>query len=297
MHERARIFGPGLMVASMGLYVANDALVKFLGTMGAALPLGQIVLWRGLFMLALLTGLIVLLPGHGPRALRWVFHRRVMARSAWDTLVTFAYLTALLHMPLANILAIMNLAPLVILLLAAWRLGERLRMADMLLVAAGLVGALIVVRPGPDGFNMWALLALAAMLASAMRDISTRYIPANAPSLTVVLSNMLLVQLGGLILLVVQPWQMPQGGQWGLLALAAVLLVGGVLALVMAVRIAPLKDTAPWRYAIIVWGVLAGWLVFGEHPDVLTLAGIGIILLSSLLATLRQSRKPLKDMQ
>ncbi len=279
--------GRVLMAASMAFYVANDSVMKLLGT---RLPIGQMLFVRGLFMIALLSALVLLWRGLGASALKWLAHRAVLVRSGWDTFVTFAYLTALMHMPIANILAIINLVPLFILPLAARRLGERFRLADMLAVAAGLSGALIVVRPGPEGFNAWSLLALLATLGIAARDVSTRAIPTDAPALVVTLANMLMVQFVALF------WWAAQGSapmtkaDWAALMLAAVLLSSAVLMLVLAVRAAPLPKTAPWRYSIIIWGVLAGWLVFGELPDALTLAGIGIILASSLYATLREVR-------
>ena len=294
MSANPHTLGPALMALSMALYVANDATVKFLGssvgdTLGGSLPLGAIIVWRGVFIITLLLVLILLLPGHGPRALRWTLRKPVLIRSAWDAAVTFCYLAALMHMPLANILAIMNLSPLLILPLAAWRLGEPLRAADMLAVLAGLIGAWLVVRPGPEGFNAFALLALAAATAAALRDISTRHIPADAPTLSVTLSNMLLVQAGGLLLWLTHPALPASTAQWGLLALAAMLLGGAIATLIASVRIAPLRISAPWRYSIIIWGVLAGWLVFGHVPDAFTMLGIGIILASSLHATLRRA--------
>ena len=282
------IAGRALMVGSMALYVANDTVMKLLG---ARLPLGQMLFVRGLFMIALLMALVLLWRGHGVTSLRWLAHRAVLVRSGWDTFVTFAYLTALMHMPIANILAIINLAPLFILPLAARRLGERFRAIDLLAVVAGLTGAWLVVRPGPGGFNSWALLAVLATLGIAARDIATRAIPLEAPALVVTLANILMVQVAS------AGWWLAQGSrpisatEVGMLALAAGLLAAAILALVLAVRAAPLPKTAPWRYSIIVWGVLAGWLAFGEWPDALTLLGIGIIIASSLYATLREARQ------
>ena len=283
-HSRAALLGPALMVVSMAFYVANDATVKLLGR---ALPLGQLVSVRGFMMIALLLALVLVLPGHGPRALKWLAHRSVLVRSGWDTFVTFTYLFALMHMPIANILAIMNLSPLVILPLAAWRLGERLKLADVMAVLAGLVGALLVVRPGPEGFNWWAVAAFLAMLGVAARDMSTRHIPAAAPSLVVALANICMVQVAALALWAIQGGERISPGQWAGLALAALFLSAALFTIVLAVRAAPLSITAPWRYSIIVWGVLAGWLAFGEWPDTLTLLGIAVIIASSLYATFR----------
>ncbi len=276
------------MALTMALYTANDALVKMLGE---SLPLGAIISLRGAMIMALILALILAVPGHGPASLRWLGNRAVLIRSAWDTAVTILYLTALLHMPIANILAIMNLSPLAIIPLAAWRLGEAVGPRRILAVMAGFTGALLVVRPGTEGFNIWALLAFLAMLGVAGRDISTRHIPANAPALVIALGNILMVQALGLLLWALAPagsW--PQPHQWLMLAGCALFLGAAYVLIIVVVRIAPVGKTAVWRYSIILWGVLAGWLAFGQIPDTCALAGIALILASSLYVSLRKAR-------
>ncbi len=286
--RHTHVLGSALMVLTMALYVANDSLVKLLGR---EMPLGAIISLRGMLILFLMLAMLFLLPGHGWRSLKWLREPSILVRSLWDTAVTFLYLFALLHMPIANILAIMNLSPLVIMPLAAWKLGERMGPRRILAVAAGFCGALLVVRPGPDGFDGWAVLAFLAMAGVAARDISTRSIPAGAPSLVVALANVLLVQVAGLGLWAMSPSPLPDTEQWIMLAGCALFLGSAYVLIVVAVRIAPVSSTTAWRYSIIFWGVLAGWLVFGELPDGPTLTGIAIILASSFYASLRQAKR------
>jgi len=286
--SHTHVLGPALMVLTMALYVANDTLVKLLGR---EMPLGAIISLRGFLILGFMLVVLLLLPGHGVRSLKWLREPSILVRSLWDTAVTFLYLFALLHMPIANILAIMNLSPLVIMPLAAWRLGERIGPRRILAVAAGFAGALLVVRPGPAGFDGWAVLAFLAMAGVAARDISTRGIPSGAPSLVVALANVLLVQVAGLGLWAFTPSAPPDAEQWLMLAGCALFLGSAYVLIVVAVRIAPVSSTSAWRYSIIFWGVLAGWLVFGELPDAPALAGIAIILASSLYASLRQAKR------
>ena len=286
----ASLLGPGLMVFTMGLYVANDALVKLLGVV---MPLGEIISLRGFLVIGALALAVLALPGHGARAFRWLAHPRVLIRAGWDTAVTFLYLFALLNMPIANVLAVMNLSPLAILPVAARRLGERVHLAQWLAVLAGLAGALIVVRPGPEGFNPWAISAFLAMLGVVGRDFATRDIPPQAPSLSIALSNVLMVQAGGLLLWAMQSGQSiwpPDAAQWLMLTGCALFLGAAYVLMVVVVRITPMSKTAPWRYSIVLWGVLAGWLVFGEWPDALTLLGMGIIVAAALYATFWELR-------
>ncbi len=279
--------GGALMALTMALYTANDAVVKMLGE---SLPLGAIISLRGAMIMALILALVLVMPGHGLASLRWLGNRAVLIRAAWDTAVTILYLTALLHMPIANILAIMNLSPLAIIPLAAWRLGEAVGPRRILAVIAGFTGALLVVRPGTEGFNIWALLAFLAMLGVAGRDISTRHIPPNAPALVIALGNILMVQALGLLLWALAPaggW--PQPHQWLMLAGCALFLGAAYVLIIVVVRIAPVSRTAVWRYSIILWGVLAGWLAFGQIPDACALTGIALILASSLYVSLHQA--------
>jgi len=272
----------------MALYTANDTLVKLLG---AAMPLGQIISLRGLLILLIGLALIAVLPGHGPASLKWLGNRGVIIRSIWDTAVTILYLTALMHMPIANILAIMNLSPLAIIPLAAWLLGEKVGARRIAAVIAGFLGALLVVRPGTEGFNIWALLAFLAMLGVAGRDLATRNIPPKAPALVVALGNIIMVQILGMALWAFQPSHPPTDAQWMALAACALFLGLAYVLIIVAVRIAPVSKTAVWRYTIVLWGVLAGWLVFGQMPDAPAFAGIALIVASSLYVSYREWRE------
>jgi len=238
--------------------VANDTLVKLLGQ---EIPLGAIISLRGFLILFLMLVALLLLPGHGWRSLKWFREPSVLVRSSWDTAVTFLYLFALLHMPIANILAIMNLSPLIIMPLAAWKLGEQIGPRRMLAVAAGFAGALLVVRPGSEGFDGWAALAFLATAGVAARDISTRSIPTGAPSLVVALANVVLVQVAGLTLWAMTPSPLPDPQQWLMLAGCALFLGSAYVLIIVAVRIAPVSSTTAWRYSIIFWAYWpGGWL-------------------------------------
>ena len=286
--ENNTLRGGALMALTMALYTANDALVKLLGR---DMGLGAIITFRGLLITLFMFALVLLAPGHGPDALRWLKNRVVLMRAFWDTAVTILYLSALMHMPIANILAVMNLAPLLILPLAAWRLGERVGPGRIAAVAVGFAGALLVVRPGTEGFNGWAALAFLAMAGVAGRDISTRFIPPGAPSLVVALANILMVQAAGMALWALEPASGPPTDmQWMTLSACAVFLGTGYVLIIAAVRIAPVNETAIWRYTIIVWGVLAGWLAFGQFPDAPALAGIALIMGGSIYVSLHEWR-------
>ncbi len=291
MTTRAHILGPVLMVSTMALYVANDTMAKLLGQGG--MPFAEIFALRSFFILLFTFAVVLLLPGHGIAALRWITHRAILLRAVLGTAVTIFYLLAVLHMPIANAIAILNLTPLAILALSMLFLGERPGPRRLVAIIAGFIGALIVVRPGAEGFNIWALAAFAAVLSIATRDLVTRKAPAEAPSLAMALAAAVVIQIMALVLWALAPVKghLPSPDEWLKLAAAGAFLGAAQSLIIITVRIAPMHITVPWRYTILMFGVLAGWLVFGQFPDALTLAGIVIIGASSLYATLRHLKE------
>ena len=138
----------------MAAFTINDTFMKSVTT---TLPLYQTIGMRGLIA-ALGLGLLVLLT----RAYRFRLNRRdgklILLRSLADVAATIFFLEALLQMPLANLSAILQALPLAITLAAALVYGDRIGWRRMTAILVGLVGVLIIIRPGTEGFDRWALL-------------------------------------------------------------------------------------------------------------------------------------------
>jgi S-adenosylmethionine uptake transporter len=221
----------------------------------------------------------------------YAFDRRVLMRAMLDLIATGLFIAALYHMPLPNLTAVLQAVPLTATLLAMVFLGEKVGGSRLAAIAVGFAGVLLVVRPGGDGFTGYSLLGAAAMLCVAVRELVTRRIHFHIPAAVVAFSTTVLVTAGGAVWTLIEGFRPMSGvGLTKVAGAAAFLTVAQYLA-VMALRVGTVSQTAPFRYTIIVWSLIAGWLVFGHIPDGLALAGIAMIVASGLYAMWQSQRE------
>jgi drug/metabolite transporter (DMT)-like permease len=274
------------MCAAMALFVTNDALLK-LAT--AALPPGQIMAVRGVFASVLALGLVLALrEGSGLRGLR---QPMVLARAGLEALVAFLYITSLAFLPLANITAILQATPIIMTLIAVAFGLERVGWRRWSAIAVGFCGVLLVVKPDPGAFDVYALVALCSAGGVAVRDLITRRIAGHVPSSVVTFSTTTTVGLSGAAIGLTETWQPLHGPQLALLAAAAVLVTAGNLCIIVAFRRGDVAVVSPFRYTIVVMSIGLGYLVFGELPDLLAGAGIVLIAGSGLYTLHREQAR------
>ena len=115
--------------------------------------------------------------------------RLILVRVVAEICTTISFLTALKHMPLANVTAILQALPLAITMAAALFLAEPVGWRRWSAILVGFVGVLIVVRPGLEGFNVYSLSALVTIIFIIVREIATRKLTSQVPTITVVLST------------------------------------------------------------------------------------------------------------
>lgn len=275
--------GGAAMALAMLAFITNDTLVKFIGK---GVPLGEILLVRGVFA-ALVIGLIAWFNG-GFRHLRRTLTLAVAVRTLADVATTFLFLNALLHMPIANVTAIVQAVPFTIVVLSALFLGERVGVRRISAVIAGFLGVLLVVKPASSDFNAYALYALAAMFSVSLRDIVTRRIPSDVPAVLIAFSNASAIAAFGAFYAAFEGIEPLTAFETGVLMACALLLAAAYTFMVLAVRLADVSLTAPFRYTIILWSLLAGYLVFGDVPDPIAFLGIALIAGSGLYTLVRE---------
>ncbi len=268
----------------MAGFAGNDTLIKFVS---ASMNMGQVMLIRGIFA----TALIMLLAWwHGALANpRQLLHPMVVLRSIGEAFATITFLVALSHIPLATTSAVMQALPLAVTMGAALVFGEYVGWRRWLAIAVGFAGVMIIVRPGTDGFNAYAVWALVSVFACTIRDLATKRLPPTIPSLLVSTVTAVLVTFCGIAL--VGPmggWRPVSGESLGLLAVAAVLLLFGYQFIIKAMRSADISYVAPFRYTALLWSILLGFLVFGDVPDGLMILGSTIIIGSGLYTLYRE---------
>jgi len=276
------------MVLAMGSFVANDTMVKLVGT---SLPVGEIIALRGI-MAALFIAAICASQGV-LASLPQLRNKSVLARASLDLVATILFITALMHMEIANLTAVLQAVPLAVALLSVLFLGEKVGWRRASAIVLGFIGVLLIVKPAPQTLTLYDFFALLVVVAVAVRDLVTRSIPARVPTLIVALANAVFVTLGGAMLLLFEGYVMPQGWQIAYLAVAAVFLASGYMFMVATLRLGELSATAPFRYTIMIFAIMSGILVFSEFPDVLAITGMVLIVATGLYAAHREAR--LKD--
>jgi drug/metabolite transporter (DMT)-like permease len=275
--------GIAAMSAAMAVFVVNDALMKYTTE---TLPVAQSIFVRGV----LVTVLVLVAAGIQGKLRYWksLFHPAVLTRGVLETVGSFTYIATLVHIPLAIALAINMATPLVIIPFAVLLLSEKVGWRRWSALVAGFIGVLLIVQPGVGGINWWAVLAFASTFVFALRDVNTRRIPLNIPSLLVTaVSAAVICAFAGAVALV-QGWQ-PMGlNHVAALAGAAVLVGIGMQWLVIATRIAEATVVAGFRYTALLWGVIAGWLIWGDLPGTLAWWGIALLVGAGLYASHRE---------
>ncbi|MEZ5798830.1 MAG: DMT family transporter [Paracoccaceae bacterium] len=272
------------MSLSMAAFTINDTFVK---SVTQTLPLFQTIALRGVIAV---LGLTVLAAGTGAfrRMPRGRDLRLIGLRSLADVAATILFLEALLRMPLANLSAILQALPLAITLGAALIFGDRIGWRRMSAILAGLVGVLIIIRPGTEGFDRWALLGLASVACVVVRDLSVRPLQGQVPSALVALGAAVSVAVMGWIGTAVDGWQPMTGRQAAEVLGAGLFLIVGYISSVSAMRSGDIGLVAPFRYTSLLWAIGLGYLVFGNLPDGWTLTGAAIVVAAGIFTLLRE---------
>lgn len=279
--------GALFMVIAMMAFTCNDALVK---SVTHAMNTGQILFMRGL-----MTSILVLVIAGWMGALgswRVIFQPAVALRLISEILASLAYVSALGAMPLANTSAILQALPLAVTLGAALFLGETVGWRRWLAITAGFAGVLIVIRPGPDGFSLAAIYVIASVFGAAARDLATRKIHSDIPSIFIsAVTAITITVVGGALIVPMGGWQPMPLDVLGRLAGASVLLLVGYQTIVNAMRFGEISFIAPFRYTSLLWAIAIGILFFGEMPDFWMTVGLVIIVASGLYTFYRENRR------
>ncbi len=268
------------------LFLVNDATMKLVST---ELPLGEMLLLRG--CLATLWIALILAFTGSVVDLRVLVNRAVFWRTFAEVASAYLYLVALFHIPIANSNTILQVVPLMVTAGAAIFLRDEVGWRRWTAIAVGFAGVLIVIRPGLSGFNEFSLLALAAAAFIALRDMTTRIMPAGVPTLMIALITAIVVGLSGPIygVIVGEQWIMPSGRAAALIAGASLFLIGGYLTAIDFMRHGDIAVVAPFRYTVIIWAVIAGFLVWREVPDLPMVIGT-LVIIATGVYTFRRER-------
>jgi len=274
----------GIVCVALGVSLVPlmDGVAKYLSS---DFHVFQIVWGRFAFHIAWLLPFILL-------QLEWrdLFSRHPglqLLRGAFLLGATLCYFSAIAWMPIADALALLFISPMICTGLSPLVLGERVGPWRWLAVAAGFVGALVVIRPGFGVFQPAALLALGAGAFHGCYLLATRRLAGRTnPLVTLVFTA--LVGLVAMTVTLPALWHPPDATEWLLMALMGLFAASGHFLIIRGFNQAPAPIVAPIGYFEIVVATIVGYVGFGDFPDSWTWAGIVIIVASGIVITLRE---------
>jgi drug/metabolite transporter (DMT)-like permease len=276
--------GIAAICGGMTAYSVNDVLAKQLLQ---TYPAGEVIFLRGV-LCTLLIGAVALAFGQA-RPLRATMSRLLAARSLSDGLSTACFIAALAHMQLANIAAVLQIAPLLITALSVMLYREVVGWRRWTAIGVGFGGALLIIKPIPSEFNIWAIIGAASALAAAVREIQTRQIGHAVPVLVVAFWGAVGITLCGAAFAVAEDWRWFYSGDFLLLLMSAIFVGIAIYLVALAFRDVDLSVVAPFRYTYLLTAALGGFLVFREVPDGWTVAGASLIVGSGLYTLHREA--------
>ena len=287
MGRSSDLSGIAAMLAATAFFVVGDSFMK-LAT--EDLPPFEVLFLRGIAA-SLACAVLLALRGEW-RAISGVLDRRALLRAAGETLSVLCYIVALARLPIADVIAILQTAPLILLLGTAFLLRERIGPARLALVLVGFAGAVMVAQPGPTGVSPAALLAFASALLIAARDLVGRGVPTRIPVMVVAFATILMGMVAaGAMSLALETWAAPTARHLSFLGFAGLLLPFGHVGLLLAYRLGRTASVAPFFYSFALWGVVAGLIVWGALPNTLALVGIALIAGSGIAIVILDRRR------
>ena len=279
------IVGIGFMLAAMAILPSIDVFAKFLGQQG--MPI-LIVVWAR----ALFGGLMTLpfaLKSEGARAFFPAHPLHHLLRALLLFGATFLFFNALKYLPIADALAIFFVNPLVVVILSALVLSEKVGPRRWAAVAVGFLGTLIIIRPGLVEINPGTLLALGAGVALGSYFVMTRAIAGAADAVVLTFQTS---AIGAALMALALPflWLEPTPVQWAMLASLGVIATLGHFLIAKAYEQAEASLLAPLAFTEIIMATILGWAFFGDLPDRWTVLGVTILIGSAIYISVRERR-------
>ena len=287
--QNSRIRGLGFGLLAFALFSTHDAIIKALGDTYSVF---QVIFFALMFAFAPMT--VLVLADHAVGNFRPRHPWLVLSHSVLSLIVMSGSFYAFVTLPLAEVYALLFTIPLLITALSVSLLGETVRVSRWVAVIVGLIGVMIVLRPGATSLSLGHLMTVLAVFASALAKIIVRKIGGEERPAVLVLYAMLtsLVVMGAILPAVYVPVELPS---LGLMAAVGLISVTGQLCTIAAYRFAPAAVVAPTQYSQILWGTGFGIVLFSEHPDWSVATGACVIIASGIFIFWREIRKNVPD--
>ena len=277
------------MMMSMACFAVEDTFIKLLS---ARLPATQILFSIG-FGGALIT-LVLAIVLNVNLADKILLNKHVISRTIADLFGALSFTSAMVLIPMSLLASILQATPLFVTLGAAILLGEKVGWRRWSAIFIGFLGVIIILQPGYGSFQLASLLGLAAVLCLALRDVVTRDMATEIPTLTVTFYACLAMGSAGFIAYpFFGPPIMPTTYEAITLICAAIIGLTGYFLLVLATRKGDVSVIAPFRYSRLLFSLGLASLILGEKLTLPILFG-GLLVVSSGIYTFGRERRLVK---
>jgi drug/metabolite transporter (DMT)-like permease len=280
--------GIGFVILSVACFAILDTTTKHIS---ASVPI-LLALWFR-YLIQAVFSTVFFLPKRGMSLFKTEHPKFQMVRGALLFGSSLCAFFGLKYLPVGEFTAIASITPLVVTLMGALSLGEKVRKLRWALVLGAFAGTMVIVRPGSQHFDWVLIFPLVLILTnSGFQLLTSRMARTEDPVTMNVLTGWVGTALGAFLLPFV--WELPtEWFVWAQLLLMGSFATVGHYLLILAFSKAPAAVLTPYFYTQIVFAMLGGWLIFDHMPDHWTLVGIGVVTLCGALGawlTVRESR-------
>jgi drug/metabolite transporter (DMT)-like permease len=272
------------MSASVVVFIFNDALIKLAAE---TMPPLQAIGLRGVFA-TMWCGFALLLRGEWGQIHR-IRHPMVALRGVLEAVAAISYLVALAYIPFAIATAVNLSTPLFLAALAVLLLKETVGWRRWSAIVVGFAGVLLVIQPRAGDVDIWTWLVVFSSLIGALRDVIARWVPPTVPTLVVSMSSAVTLAVVGVAWATLDGWQPMTHRGIALVLGSSLLLACGYQLLMIALRSgAAYAVLGAFRYASVLWAIAIGYVLWGDVPNLLAVAGIVVIVGAGLYVLHRE---------
>jgi len=274
------------MILAMAGFALEDLFIKLLSS---HVPVSQILIILGFSGTTVF--LIIALLTHAPILHRDLLNKPVIVRTFCELFGALFFTSAIALTPLSSVASILMTTPLMVTMGAAVFFGEKVGWRRWTAIMIGFFGVLLILRPGFDGFMPASLLAVISTIFLAVRDLATRAMQFEISTTTVSIYAFFAVGISGFFAMpFFSAMVIPTSIEIVYLISATFVGVIGYYAVVLATRNGDVSVISPFRYSRLVFAMLLSIIILKERPDLLTLSGASIIVVSGIYSFVREGR-------
>ncbi len=274
----------GLMIFSALMFQSMNAVIRHVSDLG--LHPFEIAFFRNVFGILVLVPVIMRAGIEAMYTSRFDLH---MLRGVINVVSMLCFFYSVTVAPLASVASLGFTLPLFVTIYATFMLGERLNSRRLTALAIGVLGAVMIIRPGSDDMNLGNLIVL---VGTAVWGLALMVIKVQArtdtPLNITVWSSIMLALLSAVPAVLV--WKTPDAGQLAWMALTGLLGTAGTMAVAAALKLADASAIMPFDFTKLLWAALLGYLAFGQVPDAWVWIGGAVIFSSTVYLTYREAR-------